>query len=414
MDAAGPGPLVGDVPTVLAAAHREEWAAVVAATARLTGDLDLAEECTQEAFARAVEVWPARGIPDRPGAWLTTVATNRARDVMRREAALRRRLPLLVPEAETEDDPAWHADDRLRLIFTCCHPALAREAQVALTLRLVCGVSTADIAAAFLVGEPTMAARLTRAKRKIAAARIPFRIPDAEELPARVSVVCDVLHLVFTVGHAPPSGDATVRVDLVDEAVALTRMVHALLPRDREVDGRLALMLLTDARRDTRDELLPDQDRTRWDRALIDEGLALLADAAEGPVDHFALSAAIAAVHAQAPTWDDTDWARIVDLYGLLSQVWPSPVVALNSAVAVGMRDGPDAGLTAVDAVAAEPALQRYPYLPAARAAFLAGLGRWSEAADAYAEAATLAGTLAERERLQAQTADARSRAGCG
>ncbi|MBD3940821.1 RNA polymerase sigma factor [Microbacterium sp. NEAU-LLC] len=414
MDAVTPPIPVDDALTVLAAAHREEWAAVVASTARLTGDLDLAEECTQEAFARAVEGWPDRGIPDRPGAWLTTVAANRARDVLRREAALRRRLPLLVTETEAETEVSWYPDDRLRLIFTCCHPAIAREAQVALTLRLVCGVSTGDIAAAFLVPETTMAARITRAKRKIAAARIPFRIPGPEELPARVSVVCEVLHLVFTVGHAPPSGEAIVRADLVDEAIALTRLVHGLLPADRAVTGLLSLMLLTDARRDTRDELLPFQDRSRWDGALIDEGLELLAAATAGPVDRYALAAAIASVHAQAPTWDDTDWARIVDLYGLLARAWPSPVVALNGAVAIGMRDGPAAGLAAVDAVAREPALQRYAYLPAARASFLADLGRWGEAADAYAEAASLAGTLAERERLQAQTADARSRAGCG
>ncbi|MBW9093948.1 RNA polymerase sigma factor [Microbacterium jejuense] len=414
MDAARGGDRSAAVPAALSRAHREEWAAVVAATARLTGDLDLAEECTQEAFTRAVEVWPVRGIPDRPGAWLTTVAANRARDVLRREAALRRRLPLLVAEPPAEDETAWHADDRLRLIFTCCHPALAREAQVALTLRLVCGVSTGDIAAAFLVGEPTMAARITRAKRKIAAARIPFRIPDAHELPSRVSVVCDVLHLVFTVGHAPPSGETVVRADVVDEAIALTRMVHDLLPADRSVTGLLALMLLTDARRETRDELLPAQDRTRWDRTLIDEGLALLAQAADGPVDQYALAAAIAAVHAQAPTWADTDWTRIVDLYGLLARIWPSPVVALNRAVALGMRDGAAAGLAAVDAVAAEPALQRYPYLPAARASFLSQLGRWNEAADAYADAAELAGTLAERQRMQERTAEARAHAGCG
>ncbi|GAA5209133.1 RNA polymerase sigma factor [Microbacterium kyungheense] len=412
MDAAtAPRPAADAVDAALGRAHREEWAAVVATTARLTGDLDLAEESAQEAFARAVEVWPVRGIPDRPGAWLTTVAANRARDELRRRTALRRRLPLLVREDPPDDEASWHADDRLRLVFTCCHPALAKEAQVALTLRLVCGVSTGDIAAAFLVSEPTMAARVTRAKRKIAAARIPFRVPDAAELPARVDVVCDVLYLVFTVGHAPPSGDAVVRADLVDEAIALTRMLHGLLPKNRAVTGLLALMLLTDARRGTRDDLLPDQDRARWDRALIDEGLALLAEATAGSADRYAISAAIAAVHAQAPTWPDTDWARIVELYGLLDRTWPSPVVALNGAVALGMRDGAAAGLAAVDEVATDPVLDRYPYLPAARAAFLGELGRWDEAADAYAAAAALAGSAAERGRLEAQTADARARA---
>lgn len=399
-----------EVSAAIAAAHRDEWGAVVAATARLAGDLDLAEECTQEAFARAVEVWPERGIPDRPGGWLTTVAANHARDLLRRHAALRRRLPLLVRDEAIEDDAAWGGDDRLRLIFLCCHPALAREAQVALTLRLVCGIPTADIASAFLVTEPTMAARLTRAKRRIAAAGIPFRMPDVHELGARVAAVCDVLYLVLTVGHAPPSGDDVVQPELVAAAIALTRMLHAQLPRDRSVAGLLALMLLIDARRETRGELLPDQDRSRWDRSQIDEGLALLEKAAAGPVDRFALSAAIAAVHAQAPTWVATDWSRIAELYEVLGAAWPSPVVALNHAVAVGMRDGPEAGLTAIDAIGGAPQLQRYPYLPAARAAFLADLGRWREAAEEYAEAAARAGSAPERARLLEEAANARSR----
>jgi RNA polymerase sigma-70 factor (ECF subfamily) len=398
------------VTAAVAAAHRDEWSAVVAATARLTGDLDLAEECAQEAFARAVEAWPAHGIPDRPGGWLTTVAANHARDVLRRQAALRRRLPLLVREEASDDAEPWRADDRLRLIFTCCHPALAREAQVGLTLRLVCGIPTGDIAASFLVTESTMAARITRAKRKIAAARIPFGVPDARELPGRVTAVCDVLYLAFTVGHAPPSGDDVVHAELVDATVALTRMLHALLPRDRSVAGLLALMLLIDARRATRARLLPDQDRSRWDRARIAEGLALLDQAAAGPADRFAISAAIAASHAQAPTWAATDWARIVDLYDALGVAWPSPVVDLNRAVAVGMRDGPAAGLAAVDALAADPALARYAFVPAARAAFLADLGRWSDAADAYADAAALTASASERARMEAQTAKARSR----
>jgi RNA polymerase sigma-70 factor (ECF subfamily) len=399
------------VSEALTDAHRDEWSHVVAATAALTGDLDLAEESAQEAFARAAEVWPGRGIPERPGAWLTTVAANHARDVLRRQAALARRLPLLVRDEVADEHEEWRSDDRLRLIFTCCHPALARDAQVALTLRLVCGIPTGDIASAFLVTEATMAARLTRAKRKIAVSRIPFRVPDPRELPARVAAVCDVLHLAFTVGHAPPSGDDIVHADLVDATVALTRMLHGLLPRDRTVAGLLALMLLTDARRQTRDQLLPDQDRSRWDRRRIEDGLALLETAASGPVDRFAISAAIAAVHAQAPTWADTNWDRIVELYGILAAAWPSPVVELNRAVALGMRDGPLAGLAAVDAVADDPALAHYAYLPAARAAFLADLGRWSEAADAYAEAAALTGSAAERARLEAQTTKARSRA---
>ncbi|WP_235007900.1 RNA polymerase sigma factor [Microbacterium timonense] len=393
----------------VAAAHRSEWGAVVAATARLTGELDLAEECAQEAFARAVELWPERGIPDRPGAWLTTVAANHARDLLRRQVALRRRLPLLVRDEVTDDDAAVRADDRLRLIFMCCHPALAREAQVALTLRLVCGVATVDIARAFLVTEQTMAARITRAKRKIAAAHIPFRMPDVREMPARTSAVCDVLYLAFTVGHASP-GESSGR-DLVAAALALTRMLQTQVPRDRSVAGLLALMLLIDARRATRDRLLPDQDRSLWDRAQVEEGLAMLGTAAAGPVDRFAISAAIAAVHAQARTWEATDWGRIVDLYDVLGEAWPSPVVELNRAVAIGMRDGPQAGLAAIEAVRDAPALDRYAYLPAARAAFLAGSERWAEAAAEYDRAAGLTASLAERARLQEEASQARSRA---
>ena len=300
--------------------------------------------------------------------------------------------------------------DRLRLIFTCCHPALAREAQVALTLRLVCGVSTGDIAAAFLVGESAMAARVTRAKRKIATARIPFRVPDAWELPERVAVVCEVLYLVFTVGHAPPSGDAVVRADLVDEAIALTRMLRGLLPADRSVAGLLALMLLIDARRGTRDELLADQDRSRWDRALIDEGLALAGDGARRERWTATRSRPRSPPCTRRRRRGATPTGRgSPTSTGCSAHAWQSPVVALNSAVAVGMRDGPAAGLAAVDAVAADPALVRYPYLPAARAAFLMDLGRWGEAAEAYADAARLAGSEAERQRLEEQTARARA-----
>ncbi|WP_109209339.1 MULTISPECIES: DUF6596 domain-containing protein [Microbacterium] len=406
--AAGPVP-TAVVSAAIAEAHRAGWGAVVGTTARLTGDLDLAEECAQEAFARAVEVWPDRGIPDRPGAWLTTVAANHGRDQLRRRAALRQRLPLLVREEQLDDEAPLPSDDRLRLIFMCCHPALGRESQVALTLRLVCGITTSDIATAFLVSESAMAARITRAKRKITAARIPFGVPDVRELPRRVSAVCDVLYLAFTVGHAPPSGDEVVHDELTAATIALTRNLRAQLPRDRSVAGLLALMLLIDARRATRGRLLPEQDRSRWDRARIGEGLALLEAAAAGPVDRFAISAAIAAVHAQAPTWAATDWTRIAELYEVLEAQWPSPVVALNRAVAVGMRDGPAAGLTAVEAAGVAPELGRYAYLPAARAAFLAELGRWGEAAAAYAEAAELAGGTRERERLADEALRAQS-----
>ena len=270
--AASPTVPAAQVDAALADAHRAEWAAVVAATARLTGDLDLAEECAQEAFARAVEVWPGRGIPDRPGAWLTTVAANRARDVLRRDAALRRRLPLLVREAPADDGASWHSDDRLRLIFTCCHPALARESQVALTLRLVCGVSTGDIAAAFLVGESAMAARVTAREAQDRHGAHP--VPGARRVGAAGAGGSGVRRpLPGLHGGARASfRDAVVRADLVEEAIALTRLLHGLLPADRSVAGLLALMLLIDARRDTRDELLADQDRSRWDRRSSTRG----------------------------------------------------------------------------------------------------------------------------------------------
>jgi RNA polymerase sigma-70 factor (ECF subfamily) len=386
---------------------------VLAATVRVTRDLDLAEECVQDAFARALTVWPASGPPRNAGAWLTTVARNRALDVMRREAGMRRRLPLLVQdeaaaEAEGEDIP----DDRLRLVFTCCHPALAPEAQVALTLRLLCGLSTADVARAFLVSEPTMAARITRAKKKITQAGIPYRVPELADLPHRVDAVLGVLHLLFTTGHTAPSGAALVRVELVDRAVDLTRMLHGLLSTP-EVAGLLALLLLTDARRATRTSpdgrllTLEEQDRAQWDRTAIDEGLALVRSALQpGPPGRYAIQAAIAAVHADAATWADTDWGEIVALYGVLDRRWPSPVVRLNRAVAIGLADGAQAGLDALEPLGGEPALATYPYLPAARADFLRRLGRGVEARSAFEEALLLTDNEVERAFLTRRLAE--------
>ncbi|WP_426514452.1 RNA polymerase sigma factor [Dactylosporangium sp. McL0621] len=379
-------------------AHREEWARVLAVTVRLTRDLDLAEECVQDAFAQALRVWPEAGVPDRPGAWLTTVARNRALDRLRREAHLRRMLPELVT-----DEVAPPADDRLGLILMCCHPALSRDAQVALTLRLVGGLSTAEAARAYLVPEPTMAARITRAKRKIAAARIPFRVPGPAELPARVSAACEVVHLVFTTGHTAPAGPRLQRADLIDGAVAVARMLRLLLPRDTEVAGLLALLLLVDARRDARTApdgrmlLLAEQDRTRWDAGRIAEGTALLGEALRRPPTRWAVEAAIAAVHAEAPTWEATDWNEICGLYDALLALWPSPVVRLNRAVALGLRDGPAAGLDALEPLLDEPALAGYGYLAAARADFLRRLGRRADAALAYAEALALTDNEVER-----------------
>jgi RNA polymerase sigma factor (sigma-70 family) len=378
---------------------------------RVTGDVDRAEECVQDAYAQALATWATRGIPERTGAWLTTVARRRALDLLRREATLARSLPLLageaiVPEPEISDGEEI-PDDRLRLICTCCHPALAPDAQVALTLRLLCGLTTTEVARAFLVSEPTMAARLTRAKKKIAAARIPYRVPPAHELPERLSAVLGVVHLVFTTGHTAPVSADLVRRDLVERALDLARMLRLLRPKDPDVAGLLALILLTDARRNTRVDrtgrllLLEEQDRSQWNAAEIREGLALVREASQArPPGRYALQAAIAAVHASATTWEDTDWEEVVSLYNGLCAIWPSPVVALNRAVAVGMAHGPEAGLHAIDAIGDQPELAGYRYLPAARAEFLRRAGRTAEARSEYAAAIALTDNAVEREFL--------------
>ena len=397
----------------VAQAHRREWAFVLAATVRRTRDLDLAEECVQDAYAKALDVWPRDGVPDNPAAWLTTVAHRRALDLLRRESTLRRSLPLLVADDPPVPDTADLAvdgidaipDDRLRLICTCCHPALAANAQVALTLRLVCGVTTAEVARAFLTSESTMAARITRAKKKIALARIPYRVPSARELPERLDAICAVVHLLFTTGHTAPSGSSLVRSDLCVRALQLARMMRALVPDDPTVAGLLALLLLTDSRRDTRVDAdgrlltLAEQDRSKWDRAAIAEGTAL-ARRALPHTDRYTLQAAIAAVHAEAPTWGQTDWRVITGLYERLLREWPSPVVRLNHAVAVGFANGPAAGLTLLDALLAEPSLATYGYFEASRAAFLVDLGRLDEARAAYEAALLLTENEVERDFL--------------
>jgi RNA polymerase sigma-70 factor (ECF subfamily) len=384
---------------------------------RVTRDIDTAEECVQDAYAKALTAWAESGVPDRPGAWLTTVARRRAVDLLRREAVFTRAMPeLVVDEADTQQpatDPETFPDDRLRLVFTCCHPALSPEAQVALTLRLLCGLSTAEVARAYLVSEPTMAARITRAKKKIAAARIPYRVPAEAELPDRIDAVCTVVHLLFTTGHTAPAGADLVRRDLVERGIDLARMLHALLPDSADVAGLLALLLLTDARRDTRVDdtghllLLADQDRTRWHRDEIEEGIALVRQALKRrPPGRFALQAAIAAVHCEAPTWEATDWREVVALYDVLVGMWPSPVVALNRAVAIGFADGPEAGLRALEPLTAEPQLAGYAYLSAARADFLRRLDRLREARTAYEEALLLTENEVERDFLAARLAD--------
>ena len=397
------------VEAALADAHRNEWAFVLAATVRVAGDLDLAEECAQEAYVAALQTWGERGIPASPGAWLTTTARRKALDLVRRDATLRRKLPLLIEsEASPEHDESDAVpDDRLRLVFTCCHPALSPEAQVALTLRLVCGVDTAEIARAFLVPEATMAARITRAKKKIAAARIPYRVPDAAALPDRLDPVLTTVHLLFTAGHTAPTGDELMRHDLVDRAVALARTLVELLPHEPEARGLLGLLLLTDARRATRVGAdgsllrLDEQDRSRWDPATLTEGMRQTAEAlTTGGAGRFTLQAAIAGVHAAAPRSSDTDWPRIVRLYDALLGVWDSPVVALNRAVAVSFASGPAPALALVEELSRDGRLASYAYLPATRGHLLRELGRVDEAAAEYAAAAALTGNAREREFL--------------
>jgi RNA polymerase sigma-70 factor (ECF subfamily) len=340
-------------------------------------------------------------------------------DALRRQATLRRKLPLLLEPASSDtadtadtldnsrtpfDDAP---DDRLRLVFTCCHPALSLDAQVALTLRLLCGLTTAEVASAFLVSEPTMSARITRAKKKITQARIPYRVPPADELPERIEAVLTVVHLLLTTGHSAPAGQELVRGDLVTRALDLARMLRQLLPTDPEVAGLLALVLYTDARRATRCApdgrllLLSEQDRGQWDRNRIAEGTLLVREALRAsPPGRFALQAAIAAIHAEAPSWSDTDWPQIVVAYDALLARWPTPVVALNRAVAVGMAHGPAAGLELLDVLGGDPALASYSYLPAARADFLRRLDRYDEARTAYEEALMLTDNAVEREFL--------------
>ena len=385
---------------------------MLAATVRVTRDLDAAQESVQDAYVAALQAWSRDGVPQRPGAWLTTVARRNALNAMARRRTLRAKLPLLLePEAGEMDEPRdvdEIPDDRLRLVFTCCHPALSQEAQVALTLRLVCGVATADIAHVFLVSEPTMAARITRAKRKIAAAGIPYAVPGPDDLPERLDAVLTVLHLLSATGHAAPTGESLVRADLADRALDLARMLHALVPSEPEASGLLALLLVHHARRATRTDaegrlaLLEDQDRSAWDQAAIGEADALIVGALrDASAGRFTLQAAIAALHAQAPSYDETDWPQILALYDELLRVWPAPVVALNRVVAVAMVEGPETGLAEVEQLEEEGALAGYRYLPSTKADLLRRLGRHEEAADAYREALALTENAAERAFLR-------------
>jgi RNA polymerase sigma-70 factor, ECF subfamily len=395
-------------------AFREESGRAVATLIRLLGDFELAEEAVQEAFLVAMERWPATGVPDRPGAWITTAARNKAIDRLRRERGLaERRATLERLEAARVQDPEMHTipDERLRLIFTCCHPALSPEARVALTLRTLGGLSTAEIARAFLVPEATLAQRLVRAKRKIRAAGIPYRVPPDHLLPGRLGSVLAVLYLIFNEGYAASAGDALVRRELCGEAIRLGRLLARLMPDEPEALGLLALMLLHDARRDARVGpagelvLLADQDRSRWDRAAIGEGVALLDRAVRrGQLGPYQLQACVAALHSTAPTAAATDWRRIAEVYAELAVATPSPVVELNRAVAVAMADGPARGLELMDGLGA--ALDGYHLLHASRADLLRRLGRPAEAAAAYRRALELAANPVEREFLARRLAE--------
>ena len=393
-------------------AHREEWARVVAGLARRFGDLDVAEDATAEAFVAAAERWPREGVPPNPGGWLATTATRKAIDWLRRES--QRDAKHQAARIVYDDTPAEPTgpveDDRLRLVFTCCHPALAMEARVALTLRLLGGLTVAEIARAFLVQETTMARRITRAKAKIKAAHIPYRVPSADDIRERLAGVLAVVYLIFNEGYLAGEGDDPVRVDLTDEAIRLGRLLRTLLPDDGEVAGLLALMLLIDARRPARvsrtGELvtLDEQDRGAWDRTLIAEGNALVRERIEAvaaggdPPGRYQLQAAINAVHTEAPSARDTDWSAIVALYGRMVLLDPSPIVRLNRAVAVAEVDGPGVGLAEIDRLA--EVLDGYHAFHAARADLLRRLGRGGESRAAYDRAIGLAGNPAERAYL--------------
>jgi len=389
----------------IARIFREEYGRAVSVLYRVLGDLDGAEDAVQEAFAVAAERWPRDGIPPAPAGWIITTARRRAIDRLRRVGVGRSReaeAVQLAPPSEYAAEPDDIPDDRLRLIFTCCHPALSPEARVALTLRLLGGLSTAEIARAFLVPEPTMAQRLSRAKAKIRDARIPYRIPSAADLPGRLRSVLAVLYLVFSEGYAASAGDRLVREELCDEAVRLARVLRSLLPDEEEVLGLLALVLLVDARRAARVDAggglvpLPEQDRTLWNPELIAEGHALVRDCLRrGRPGPYQLQAAIQAVHADARTAEETDWAQIVALYDQLLRVAPTPIVALNRAVAVAEVDGPTAALEVVEPLR-EP-LARFYLLHGVRAGLLARAARPAEAAEEFDRAAALCTGEAER-----------------
>ncbi len=412
-----------DTHRAIEAVWRVESARLIAGLTRIVRDLGVAEELAQDALVIALEKWPESGVPDNPGAWLMATARHRAIDLIRRNETYARKLALLGHDLETEwpaPEPAVIEDDLLRLVFVACHPVLSTQARVALTLRLLGGLTTGEIARAFLVTEPTVAQRIVRAKRSLAEAEVPFEVPGADELSARLSSVLEVIYLVFNEGYAATAGDDWMRPALCDEAMRLGRVLAGLMPKEPEVHGLVALMELQASRSAARTGpsgepvLLLEQDRGRWDHLLIRHGLAALARAEElgGAHGPYALQAAIAACHARARTAQATDWPRIAALYATLAERFPSPVVELNRAVAVTMAHGPAAGLELVDALTSEPALKGYHLLPSVRGDLLTRLGRFAEARREFERAASLTRNERERALLLERAAECEDRRG--